>query len=265
MNDLDKTDLLVSIDGPIARVTMNRAERHNAFDDRLIEQLIGAFETLAADPAVRIVQLRGAGKSFSAGADLTWMKRMAAYGRAENLRDAGELGRLMRVLHELAKPTIALVQGAAFGGGVGLAAACDFAIGAPDAVFSLSEVKLGLIPAVISPYVVKAVGGRAANRLFLTAERFDATEAHRIGLLTQIAVAGQLQEAADRLSKDLLANAPTALAAAKALVRRVAGRPIDAELITATVASIADQRASPEGREGVAAFLEKRPPKWRPS
>ncbi len=258
-------DLLVTVDGAVARVVMNRAERHNAFDDALIAGLISALTALAEDGRVRVVQLAGAGKSFSAGADLTWMKRMAGYGRAQNLADAAELGRLMRLLHELPKPTVALVQGAAYGGGVGLAAACDFVVAAPDAVFSLSEVKLGLIPAVISPYVVKAVGARAANRLFLTAERFDAREAHRLGLVTQIAAEGQVQAEADRLCRELLANAPTALAAAKALVRRVAGRPIDDALVAATVEGIADQRASPEGREGVAAFLEKRPAHWRVS
>jgi methylglutaconyl-CoA hydratase len=257
------SDLLVTIEGAVARIVMNRAERHNAFDDALIAQLISALAALAQNGQVRIVQLAGAGKSFSAGADLTWMKRMAAYGRAQNLADAGELGRLMRLLHDLPKPTVALVQGAVYGGGVGLAAACDFVIAAPDAVFSLSEVKLGLIPAVISPYVVQAVGARAANRLFLTAERFDAGEAHRLGLVTQIAADGQLQAAADRLSRELLANSPAAMTAAKALVRRVAGRPIDDELVAATVEGIADQRASPEGREGVAAFLEKRPANWR--
>ena len=257
------SDLLVSIDGAIARVTLNRAERHNAFDDTLITKLIDAFEKLVGDPQVRVVQLRGAGKSFSAGADLNWMKRMAGYGRDENLKDAGELGKLMRILHELPKPTIALVQGAAYGGGVGLVAACDFAIAAPGATFSLSEVKLGLIPAVISPYVVKAVGPRAANRLFLTAERFDGAEAYRLGLVTQLASEDILQQTADKLAQDLLANSPTAMAAAKALTRRVADRPIDDALIAATVAGIADQRASPEGCEGVAAFLEKRAPTWR--
>jgi len=261
----DSADLLVTIDGAVARIVMNRAARHNAFDDALIAQLILALAAVAENGQVRVVQLAGAGKSFSAGADLTWMKRMAGYGRAQNLADAGELGRLMRLLHELPKPTVALVQGAAYGGGVGLAAACDFVIAAPDAVFSLSEVKLGLIPAVISPYVVRAVGARDANRLFLTAERFDAGEAYRLGLVTEIAAEGQLQAAADRLSRELLANSPTAMAAAKALVRRVAGRPIDDDLVAATVEGIADQRASPEGREGVAAFLEKRPANWRVS
>ena len=265
MSDLATSDLLVSIEGAIARVTMNRAERHNAFDDVLIARLIEVLEDLAGDAKVRVVQLRGAGKSFSAGADLNWMKRMAGYGRDENLKDAGQLGRLMRILHELQKPTIALVQGAAYGGGVGLVAACDFAVAAPGATFSLSEVKLGLIPAVISPYVVKAVGPRAANRLFLTAERFDAAEAYRLGLVTEIAAEETLQRAADNLSQGLLANSPAAMAAAKVLVRRVADRPIDDALIAATVAGIADQRASPEGREGVAAFLEKRAPNWRPS
>jgi methylglutaconyl-CoA hydratase len=246
-------------------VTMNRAERHNAFDDALIARLLEALEALAADPKVRVVQLRGAGKSFSAGADLNWMKRMAGYGRAENLKDAGEFGRLMRVLHELPKPTIALVQGAAYAGGVGLVAACDFAIASPGATFSLSEVKLGLIPSVISPYVVKAIGPRATNRLSLTAERLDAAEAYRLGLVTQLVADGELQSAADKLATDLLANSPAAMAAAKALMRRVTDRPIDADLIAATVAGIADQRASPEGREGVTAFLEKRAPNWRQS
>jgi methylglutaconyl-CoA hydratase len=246
----------------VATVTLARPEIHNAFDDALIAALTAALDGLAADERVRVVLLAAEGKSFSAGADLGWMQRTATYSDEENLRDALALARLMRTLHGLPKPTIALVQGAAFGGGVGLVACCDLALATPRASFSLSEVKLGLIPGAISPYVVEAIGPRAARRYFLTAERFDAAEARRIGLVHEVVEEGTLEAAAERLASTLLGNGPRALAAAKALVARVAGAPIDDALVADTAGRIAAARASDEGREGLAAFLEKRTPAW---
>jgi methylglutaconyl-CoA hydratase len=206
--------------------------------------------------------LRAEGRSFSAGADLGWMQRMAGYGHAENLADAGALAELMRVLNFLPKPTVSRVQGAAFGGGVGLVACCDIAIASDAVGFSLSEVRLGLIPAVISPYVVAAIGERAARRYFLTAERFGADEALRIGLVHQVVPADQLDSAVDTILIRLSEGGPTAQRAAKDLIFTVAHRPIDAGLIHDTAERIATIRASAEGREGLAGFLEKRKPAW---
>ena len=245
-----------------ATLTLNRPELHNAFDDLLIAELTASLKQLAADPQVRLVILAAAGKSFSAGADLGWMQRMADYSYAENLSDASALAELMRTLNELPKPTIALVQGAAFGGGVGLAAACDLVLATPTALFCLSEVKLGLIPAVISPYVVAAIGGRAARRYAISAERFDAERARQLGLVHEIVPADQLAAEADRLSRLLLQNGPDAMAAAKLLIAEVAQSPLSAELIAMTAERISVTRASAEGREGLNAFLEKRPPDW---
>jgi methylglutaconyl-CoA hydratase len=246
----------------IARVTLDRPAVHNAFDDALIAELTQAFRSLDGDDRVRVVVLAGAGKSFSAGGDLNWMKRMAGYGMAENLRDAEGLGALMVTLDRLAKPTVALVQGAAYGGGVGLVACCDIAIAAASAKFCLSEVKLGLIPAVISPYVVRAMGARAARRYFLTAEVFDAETARRLGLVHEVAPADGLEAAAAPIVDALVQAGPRAKAAAKALIARVAGAPIDDALIADTARRIAEIRATDEGREGVGAFLEKRKPRW---
>jgi methylglutaconyl-CoA hydratase len=246
----------------IARVTLDRPAVHNAFDDALIAELTQAFRSLDGDDRVRVVVLAGAGKSFSAGGDLNWMKRMAGYGMAENLRDAEGLGALMVTLDRLAKPTVALVQGAAYGGGVGLVACCDIAIAAASAKFCLSEVKLGLIPAVISPYVVRAMGARAARRYFLTAEVFDAETARRLGLVHEVAPADGLEAAAAPIVDALVQAGPRAQAAAKALIARVAGAPIDDALIADTARRIAEIRATDEGREGVGAFLEKRKPRW---
>lgn len=250
-------------EGPIARLTLARAERHNAFDDRLIAALIEALAGIAADPQARVLIIAAEGRSFSAGADLDWMRRMAEADEAANLRDARQLARLLESLARLPIPTVALVQGAAYGGGVGLVAACDFAIASPAANFALSEVKLGLIPAVISPYIVAAIGPRAAKRLFLSAERIDAAEALRLGLITEIVAADRLRERGEALAAELLANAPEAMAAVKDLLREVASRPLDAALIEETAKRIARQRAGAEAREGIAAFLEKRKPDWR--
>jgi methylglutaconyl-CoA hydratase len=251
----------VSEDG-VASVTLNRAEVHNAFNDAIIADLTGTLRRLGDDDRVRTVVLRAEGKSFSAGADLGWMQRMAGYGHAENLADAGALAELMRVLNFLPKPTVARVQGAAFGGGVGLVACCDIAIASDAASFSLSEVRLGLIPAVISPYVVAAIGERAARRYFLTAERFGADEALRIGLVHQVVPADQLDSAVDTILTRLSEGGPAAQRAAKDLIFAVAHRPVDVDLIHDTAERIATIRASSEGCEGLAGFLEKRKPAW---
>ena len=257
------TALLTNIDEfGRATVTMNRPELHNAFDDTLIASLTAALRELEADPDVRLVILSGSGRSFSAGADLSWMRRMADYSLEENLAEALSLAGLMKTLDRLKKPTIAMVQGAAFGGGVGLVACCDVAIGSQRAAFCLSEVKLGLIPAVISPYVVAAIGPRAARRYFQSAEMFDAAEAHRLGLLHQVAGEDELSSAVDKLSMALLKNGPASMAAAKDLVARVSRGPLDGEMIEDTAGRIAAARASAEGREGLTAFLEKRNPSW---
>lgn len=250
------------ISSAVATVRMSRPELHNALDDALIAELTDALLRAGADAGIRVVVLAGAGKSFSAGADLGWMRRMAENSGAENLAGAERLARLLRTLHELPKPTVARVQGAAFGGGVGLVAACDIAVAAESAAFSLSEVRLGLIPAVISPYVIGAIGARAARRYFLTGERFSAAEAERIGLIHRIVAADSLDAALNVVFENLLAGGPAAQAAAKRLVAEVAGRPIDDALVGATAQRIAEIRATREGREGVAAFLEKRPPGW---
>ncbi len=251
--------------GPIGLVTLNRPERHNAFDDALIAELTEAFRAMEADDTARVVVLSGTGKSFSAGADLGWMKRMAGYSKDENVRDAMGLGALMRTLANLTKPTIARVHGAAYGGGVGLVACCDYAIALQTATFSFSEVRIGLIPAVISPYVVNAIGARAAKRYFLTGERFEAVEAWRLGLISEIALSEEdLDEKIGALCSKLLEAGPVAQREAKELIRAVAGKPIHSELIQDTAERIARVRASPEGREGLTAFLEKREAAWVP-
>ena len=253
----------ITIHGPVARVTLNRPDRHNAFDDTVIAALASSFDALAKQSAVRVVVLAAAGRSFSAGADLEWMKRTAAYSPAENEADAAVLAGMLGKLNGLTKPTVALVQGGAYGGGVGLVAACDIAIAADDAVFSLSEVRLGIIPSVISPYVVAAIGPRAARRYFLTAERFGAHEAHRIGLVHEVVPVDDLAAAGDRMVERLLAAGPNAAEQAKKLIADVAGRPVDADLIAETARRIAQIRTGPEGQEGIAAFLERRKPVWR--
>ena len=255
--------VITEIDGPIGIVTLNNPEKHNAFDDVLIADLTAAFRILDANAAIRVVVLSAVGKSFSAGADLNWMKRMASYSQEENLRDAMALATLMRTLHDLCKPTIARVQGAALGGGVGLVACCDMAVGTHNATFSLSEAKLGLIPAVISPYVIAAIGERAAHRYFLTAERFDAGEAFRLGLLHEIAPSDdEMDERINDLTTALMNCSPNAIAEGKQLISAVAGKSIDDSLMRDTAERIARVRASEEGREGLGAFLEKRKTRW---
>ncbi|WP_114862093.1 enoyl-CoA hydratase/isomerase family protein [Azospirillum brasilense] len=258
------SDILIDIAASgVAAVTMNRAEVHNAFNERVIADLTDAVLRLGSNPDVRAILLRGAGKSFSAGADLGWMKRMAGYSHGENVEDAMGLATMLRTLDECPKPTIAVVQGPAFGGGVGLVAACDIAIAAETASFALTEVRLGLIPAVISPYVVAAMGERACRRYFLTAERFSAAEALRLGLLHQTVEATELDAAVEVMVRNLLHCGPASQTAAKELIRAVARRPLDDALVRDTAERIARQRASDEGREGVGAFLEKREPAWR--
>lgn len=255
--------LLISTDPRgVATVTLNRPEVHNAFDDALIAALTAAFQKLEQDAAVRIVVLTGAGKSFSAGGDLAWMRRMADYSEAENLADARSLAGLMRTLDRFAKPTIALVQGPAYAGACGLIACCDIAIAVDTASFALTETRIGLIPAVISPYVTAAIGQRAARRYCLTAERFDAAEALRLGLVHQVVPATELAAAGEKVIAALLACGPRALGEAKALVRHVAHGPIDDAMIEDTATRIARIRATPEGKEGVSSFLEKRKPGW---
>ncbi|CAK0757144.1 methylglutaconyl-CoA hydratase [Azospirillaceae bacterium] len=247
----------------MATVTLNRPAVHNAFNEQVIAALTQTLARLGADPTVRAVVLRANGKSFSAGADLDWMQRMAGCGHAENVADAEALAGLLHTLDTLPQPTLALVQGPAYGGGVGLVAACDIALAVDSAVFSLSEVRLGLIPAVISPYVIAAIGPRAARRWFLTAERFSALEAHRLGLVHEVVPAAMLEAAGRKILERLAEGGPQAQAAAKALIRAVAFQPPSPALRRDTAERIAACRATPEGREGVAAFLDKRAPAWR--
>lgn len=255
--------ILTEVDVDVGILTLNKPERHNAFDDVLIAELTVGLRELEADPRVRAVVLSSTGKSFCSGADLNWMKRVADYSPEENLRDAHQLAEMMSTLNELSKPTIARVQGPAYGGGVGLVAACDIAVATYDVHFALTEVKLGIVPAVISPYVLAAIGERYGRRYMLSAERFSAAEAYRIGLLHEIVPGDeQLDEAISEILDTLLNNGPAAQAECKALIRVVAGQPIDQETIEETVQRISRVRASPEGREGLAAFLEKRTPNW---
>ncbi|MFL6579290.1 MAG: enoyl-CoA hydratase/isomerase family protein [Burkholderiales bacterium] len=255
--------LQTELNAGVATVRMNRPDVHNAFDDALIAALTGELRRLEQLPAARVVVLAANGQSFSAGADLNWMRRMAGYSHDENLKDALALAGLMRVLDGMKKPTIAKVQGAAFGGGVGLVACCDIAIASTQASFSLSEVRLGLIPSVISPYVIAAIGERAARRYFLTAERFDAAEAKRIGLVHEVVAGGELDQTVANMIGHLLKGGPKALAAAKQLIVDVGRRPMDDHLAMETARRIAAIRVDSEGREGIAAFVEKRAPDWK--
>lgn len=256
--------LLIETDSRgVAHLVMNRPERHNAFDESLISELTEALFELSADTSIRAVVLRGAGRSFSAGADLEWMRRVADYSEAANREDAAALALLMHTLDGLPKPTLALVQGAAYGGGVGLVACCDIAIAADDAKFALSEVRLGLIPAVISPYVIAAIGPRQARRYFQSAEVIPAARAREIGLVHEVVPAADLAARGELLLATLLEAAPGAQAEAKDLVALCAGRAVDEPLLAETGRRIAARRASGEGREGLSAFLDKRLPAWR--
>jgi len=254
--------LKVMQSGAVARVMLDRPEIRNAFDDALIAALTSALRELDADDSVRAVVLGGNGPAFCAGADLNWMKRMAGYGYEQNLADAQALAAMLRTLDRMAKPTVARVHGPAFAGGVGLVAACDIAIGVPEAKFCLSEAKLGLSPATISPYVVRAMGERMARRYFLSAEVFDAAEAARIGLLSGVVAPEKLDAEIDGILRHLTQGGPQALAKIKDLIRTVASGPVDDALIADTATRIAEIRVSPEGKEGIASFLEKRKPAW---
>ena len=254
--------VLIQSRGAIATVTLNRPEVRNAFNDEVIAEITAAFHDAASRAEVRVVVLAAEGPAFCAGADLNWMRRMADYSRAENLADAGALAEMLRVVYECPKPTIARIQGDVVAGGMGLVAACDMAVSVDTAHFCLSEVKLGLIPATISPYVIRAMGTRAAHRYFLTAERFDAREAHRIGLVHEVVGDDQLDAKVAELTQALVTASPNAVRSCKTLVQVVAGREISAPLIARTVEGIADIRTSSEGREGVQSFLQKRKPSW---
>jgi methylglutaconyl-CoA hydratase len=246
----------------IARVTLDRPELRNAFDDALIKLLHEAFLSLGEDKSVRAVILAGNGPAFCAGADLNWMKRMAKYGYDENLADAKALAQMLATLDRMPKPTIARVHGPVFAGGTGLVAACDIAVGTPEAKFCLSEAKLGLSPATISPYVIRAMGAHNARRYFLTAEVFEADEALRTGMLSLLVASSQIDTAIETLVSHLLAGGPEAHAKIKDLIRAVAGRPVDDSLVADTAKRIAEIRVSPEGKEGIASFLEKRKASW---
>jgi methylglutaconyl-CoA hydratase len=266
LTDTDALSALVELDASpsgVAVVTINRPDRKNAFNAEVIAALSQHFETLKDADGVRIVFLRGAGGAFSAGADLEWMRSAADWTVAENRADALLLAEMLLALRELPQFTVALVEGPAFGGGAGLVAACDYAVAAPDAKFSFSEVKLGLVAATISPHVVAAIGPRRAKSLFATGRIFDAAFAEKIGLVDEVvAAAADLDDAMERLSTEIMACAPGAVAASKALVDDIAGLPIDEELLEETARLIADRRASEEGQEGVRAFLDKRKPGW---
>ena len=257
------TTLRVERDGPIARVTLARPDIRNAFDEVTIEELTRVFLSFADDAETRVVILAGDGPVFCAGADVGWMRRAGSWSKTENETDAERMAGMLRAIDECPRPVVAVVQGAAIGGGVGLVAAADVAVAAEDAVFSLAEVKLGILPSVISPYVLRAIGAREARRWFLTGERFGAAEARRIGLVHEVVVSAELDSARDRIVHALLTSAPEAVGVAKRLIAQVVGKsPEDA--MPLTVRTIAERRASDEAKEGLTAFLEKRLPAWAP-
>jgi methylglutaconyl-CoA hydratase len=256
--------LLVDKKNGVARITLNRPDVRNAFDDALISRLKEAFVDVEKDKSIRALVLAGNGAAFCAGADLRWMERMASYSYEENLADARALAEMLASLDRMSKPTIARVHGAAFAGGTGLGAACDIAIGTPEAKFCFSEAKLGLSPATISPHVIRAIGERHARRYFLTAEVFAAEEAQRIGLLTLMVEKEILDKTIQELLGHLLAGGPEAMRKIKDLVRTVSSRPLDDALVAETAKRIAEIRVSTEGKEGIASFLQKRKPSWKP-
>ena len=259
---IDMSALTITNQGAIRTITLSRPDVRNAFNDEVIAELKNAFTDAGLAADVRCVVLAAEGPAFCAGADLNWMRRMADYTRDENLADAGQLAAMLRAIYECSKPTIARVQGDVFAGGVGLVAACDMAVSVDTATYCLSEVKLGLIPATISPYVIRAMGARASHRYFLTAERFSAAEAHRVGLVHEVVTADALDTKVAELTSALVSASPHAVRACKRLVQDVAEREINDALVAHTVAGIADIRASDEGKEGVQSFLQKRKPNW---
>ena len=264
MSDYQTIELAFSDNG-VATLWLNRPDKNNAFNALMISELLQALDAVAAEPSVRFMLLRGRGRHFSAGADLQWMRDCAALDYNANLNDARELAQLMASLAQLKVPTLAVVQGAAFGGALGLISCCDMAIGAVDATFCLSEVRIGLLPAVISPYVVQAIGARAARRYTLTAERFDGKQAQQLGLLAECYPAAELNAGLQRWVAQLLQNSPQAMSASKALLQEVGLGAMSTPLRRYTEAAIARIRVSPEGQEGLNAFLEKRDPAWLPA
>lgn len=257
--------LEITREGGVATLWMNRPDVHNAFNEQLIAELTVACRELDADDSVRVMVLAGRGKSFSAGADLNWMRRAADASVEENLHDARKLAGMLRTLAEMQKPTIARVHGAALGGGMGLASACDTCIAGEGAVFATSEVKFGIIPSAISPYVIRAIGARQAHRYFQTAERISATRAADLGLAHEAVPADQLDATVQGVVTALLQGGPRSQAAAKDLIRAVADRPVSDEVVEDTARRIATLRATPEAKEGLAAFLDKRPAAWVPA
>lgn len=252
----------VDITGQVATVWLNRPDMRNAFNEITIAELTQAFRELSGNAAVRAIVLAARGPAFCAGADLNWMKKMAGYTHEENRADAAQLAEMLRIIYACPKPVMARAQGDCYAGGMGLLAVCDIAIAVETANFCLSEVKLGLIPATISPYVIKAMGENPARRYFLTAERFSAQEAHRIGFVHEVVSAEMLDATTDNIVKALVSNSPNAVKEAKRLVQDVAGMPLTGALIADTAQRIADIRSSEEGKEGVRSFLEKRKPGW---
>jgi methylglutaconyl-CoA hydratase len=259
---MDYQTLTVTILDRIGQVTLNRPDLRNAFNEQSIAELALAFDELGRNELVRAIVLAANGPAFCAGADLNWMKKMAGYSDSENRADAMRLADMLRTIYTCPKPVVAKVQGDCYAGGMGLVAACDMVVSVDTANFCLSEVKLGLIPATISPYVIKAMGEQAARRWFLTAERFDAKEAHRIGFVHEIVPAADLDTKVAGIAQALANNSPNAVREAKTLVREIAGAPVTEALLEDTAGRIAGIRASLEGREGVASFLEKRRPSW---
>lgn len=257
------TTLDIQSHGPVARVFLNRPELRNAFNSEVIADLQQAFTRLGADPSVRAIVLGGHGKAFCAGGDLNWMRAMADFSWAQNRDDAQALADMLDTVYRCPKPVVGRVQGDCYAGAVGLAAVCDIVVAAEAAHFCISEAKVGLLPGTISPYVLRALGEQACRRYFITAERFSAVEAHRLGLVHQLAPADGLDAAVDALLASLLANSPAAVLASKRLVQDFAGQPLSAELRAESARRIADIRASDEGKEGVAAFLQKRDPAWK--
>lgn len=257
------TTLDIQIQGPVARVFLNRPEVRNAFNDGVIAELTDAFARLGADPALRAIVLGGHGKAFCAGADLNWMRTMAGYTWEQNRADAERLAAMLWAGYSCPLPIVGRVHGDCYAGGVGLAAICDVLVAAEGVHFCLSEARLGLLPATIGPYVVRALGEQASRRYFVTAERFDAATAKALGFVHEVVAADALDAGVDAIVATLVANGPAAVRACKRLVHDVAGVPVTPELRADTARRIADIRASAEGREGVQAFLDKREPAWR--
>lgn len=265
MSEQTQSVLYATDERGVATVTLNRPDVHNAFDEEMIAELTRIFRQVEQDTNVRVMILASQGNSFCAGADLNWMKKMATYSYEENVKDANALAEMFSTLHTLSKPTIARVQGAAFGGAVGLVACCDIAIGTRLSKFCLSETKLGLVPATISPYVIQAIGARVARRYFMTAEVFSARRARRLGLLSEAVTFEELEQTIEDLVSHILNSGPLAVSASKQLVFDVQNVEICEELIEKTSLRIAAARVSEEGQEGISAFLQKRPAKWRKS